>query len=170
MMLTIIVSVIVLIIILLLASYVLNSGETIITKQVIINSRQDTVFDFAADMRNELKWNPDVQSMELLTTEPIGKGTVFLAKWSLSKKIQVEIIHYDRPHSLIFKNGGPLEVRLELNFSMQQNQTQMATKFIAQPHGFLRVIFPLLKRKLSSQESMNMVNFKKELEGNHAIK
>ena len=47
--------------------YLLSGRPSVITNHVIIQRPQETVFDFVADMRNELKWNPDVQTMEKLT-------------------------------------------------------------------------------------------------------
>lgn len=48
-------------------SYLVNGGEYRIFNKVIINKPSSEVFDFIADMRNELKWNPDVQFMEKKT-------------------------------------------------------------------------------------------------------
>jgi polyketide cyclase/dehydrase/lipid transport protein len=36
----------------------------VIENSVEIGRSPDEVFDYTVDMRNELKWNPDVQSME----------------------------------------------------------------------------------------------------------
>ena len=115
-------------------------------------------------MRNELKWNPDVQFMDKLTEGPIGVGTRFKAKWHLSDTIEVEITRYDRPNYVTFVNGGSLEVTLDLNLLTSESATELKTKFIATPHGFLRTIFPVMKRKLKSQELENMNNLKKSLE------
>ena len=148
----------------LVISYLLSGKPSIITNHVIIQKPQETVFDFVADMRNELKWNPDVQFMDKLTEGPIGFGTRFKAKWHLSDTIEVEITHYERPDYITFVNGGPLEVTLDLNLMATDGSTELKTKFIATPRGFLRAIFPIIKRKLKSQEKENMVNLKKSLE------
>ncbi len=42
-------------------SYWNNKGEHKITNNITINKSKSEVFDFIADMRNELDWNPDVQ-------------------------------------------------------------------------------------------------------------
>ncbi len=144
--------------------YLLSGRPTVITNQVIIQRPQETVFDFVADMRNELKWNPDVQTMEKLTEGTIGIGTNFLAKWTLSDTINVEIIRYERPYYVTFVNGGKLGVTLELSLSSSENKTEMNTKFIATPNGFLRAIFPVMKNRLKYQEQKNMENLKSFLE------
>jgi hypothetical protein len=45
----------------------------------------EDVFAFTSDMRNELKWNPDVQDMHKVTDGPVGLGTPFAAKWKQSE-------------------------------------------------------------------------------------
>jgi hypothetical protein len=144
--------------------FLLSGKPSVISNHVIIQRPQEIVFDFVADMRNELKWNPDVQTMEKLTEGPIGIGTNFLAKWTLSDTINVEITRYERPYYVTFVNGGKLSVTLELSLSSSGNKTEMSTKFIATPHGFLRAIFPVMKNRLKSQEQKNMENLKRFLE------
>lgn len=46
----------------------------VIQNRVQINRSVEEVFDFTGDPRNELKWNPDVEIMEMITDEPIGVG------------------------------------------------------------------------------------------------
>ena len=145
-------------------SYLVSGSASVINNHIIIQRPQETVFDFVADMRNELAWNPDVQFMEKISAGPVGIGTRFLAKWHLSDTLEVEIMRYERPNYVTFVNGGPLEVKLELSLSNSDKKTEMDSKFIATPHGFLRAIFPIMKSRLESQEQENMKNLKKALE------
>lgn len=162
--LRILVGLLLFIILALTLSYLVSGGPTVISNRVVIQKPQETVFDFVADMRNELKWNPDVQLMQKITADSIGAGTRFRAKWHMSDTILVEIVRYERPQAVTFVNGGPLEVRLELNLTPSGNETAMDTRFIVTPHGFLRAIFPIMKGQLAAQEAENMVNLKKALE------
>lgn len=122
------------------------------------------VFDFISDMRNELKWNPDVLFMEKISEGAVGQGTRFRAKWDMSDTINEVITRYERPNYVTFVKGGPLEVRLELKLTPVGSETEMESRFIATPHGFIRAISPIFKAKLKSQEQENMVNLKKALE------
>ncbi|MFZ1677918.1 MAG: hypothetical protein WAT91_11625 [Saprospiraceae bacterium] len=65
---------------------------------------------------------------------------------------------------LEFVNGGPLEVTLELTLTSAGDATEMESKFIATPHGFIRAIFPIFRKKMKRQEQENMMNLKKALE------
>jgi hypothetical protein len=51
-----------------------------IENSVQINRSPEEVFDFGVDMRNELKWNPDVELMEKITEGAIALGAKFRAK------------------------------------------------------------------------------------------
>ena len=66
----------------------------------------------------------------------------------------------------VFENGGQLEVTLKLVLSPSGEETELESKFIAIPHGFIRAIFPIFKAQLKAQEKENMINLKKALEGN----
>lgn len=147
-------------------SYVISGGQTEIINSVQINKPPNEVFDYIADMRNELKWNPDVQYMEKKSAGAIDVGTVFRAKWHLSDTIDVEVTQYYPPYWVTFENGGPLEVNLKLILSPMGEATKLESKFVATPHGFIRAIFPIFKAQIKAQEKENMSNLKKALEKN----
>lgn len=148
-------------------SYLINGGEHTITNNVKINRPQSEVFDFIADMRNELKWNPDVQFMEKKTEGAIANGTKFKAKWHLSDTLEVTVQKFDKPHHLTFVNGGAIEVTLNLTLnSLDASLTEMQSEFIAKPNGFTRAIFPIIKRQMEKQEKLNMINLKNYIENN----
>jgi hypothetical protein len=123
------------------------------------------VFDYCVDMRNELAWNPNAQSMEKTTPGPIGVGTKFLAKWKQSKVIAVECTAFDRPHSWAYHNGGPLEVLFQARVELHgKGASTLHVRFEAIPHGGLRLVFPILWRILRRQEHANMARLKQVLE------
>jgi len=148
-------------------SYLLNDGEYKIVNHVKIDKPQEEVFNFVADMRNELKWNTDVQFMEKISEGDISNSTRFKAKWHLSDTLEVSIQRYIRPSQITFVNGGTIAVTLNLTLkSLNSSETEMETEFIAKPNGLVRAIFPFLKRELEKQEKLNMVNLKNYIENN----
>lgn len=152
-------------VIVLCISYLINGGEHKITNNVKINRPQSEVFEIIADMRNELKWNPDVQFMEKKTEGATAIGTKFKAKWHLSDTLEVTITRFDEPGKLTFVNGGPIEVTLNVSLnSLDTSLTEMQTEFIAKPHGFARAIFPVIKVQMEKQEKLNMINLKNYIE------
>lgn len=111
----------------------------VIENSVEINRPHQVVFEYCVDLRNELEWNPDAQSMRKLTDGPIGVGTKFLAKWKQSKLLEVECTKYDHPHAWQYVNGGPLSIMMKL-------------------------FFPILLQILKRAERRNMQNIKNALE------
>ncbi len=145
-------------------SYMVSGGQSEIINHVSVQKSPDVVFDYITDMRNELKWNPDVMFMEKQTNGPIGKGTSFRAKWHLSDTINVFVTHYERPYEVTFENGGPIEVTLQLKLNSNGPKTELESRFIATPHGFVRAIFPIFKARIKAQERQNMVNLKNAID------
>jgi len=165
--LIILASVLGLMIIGLLISFFTNGDEHIIVNSVKIIKPQSEVFEFVADMRNELKWNPDVQFVDKLSEREVSSGTIFKAKWHLSDTLEVTIQKFITPSEITFVNGGAIEVKLNLNIkSLNDSVTEIQSEFIAKPHGFVRAIFPIIESKLEKQEKLNMVNIKNYLENN----
>lgn len=136
----------------------------VIENSVQIDRSPAEVFDYLVDLRNELEWNPDVQSMEKLTDGPIGVGTKFLAKWKQSRQIEVECIRFERPRRWAYSNGGPLSVVFDVTLTPQGTGTWLAARFDARPHGLLKLFFPVLLRQLRRAEKQNMQHIKNVLE------
>ena len=137
---------------------------TVIENSVQINRAPEDVFDYLVDLRNELNWNPDVQSMEKLTEDPIGVGTRFLAKWKQSELIEVECIRFERPFRWTYSNRGALSVVLDIAITPQSTGSLLASRFDVHPHGLLKVFFPIVLRGLKRTEKQNMQYIKNVLE------
>jgi len=82
----------------------------VIQNTTLIERGPEEVFDYLVDLRNELEWNPGVESMEKLTDGPLGVGTKYLAKWKQSRLLEVECTRFDRPREWVYVNGGPVAV------------------------------------------------------------
>jgi len=138
---------------------------TVITNSVQIRCTPEEAFDYLSDIRNELEWNPGVESVEKLSDGPVGLGTKFLAKWKAAPKpVEVELIAFDRPRGWTGHNGGPFEVTLTCRLEPGQDGTTLHTAFDVQAHGVFRVIFPIFLRKIRKEEAANMSYIKEALE------
>jgi carbon monoxide dehydrogenase subunit G len=136
----------------------------VIGNRVQIDRSPEKVFDYLVDLRNELDWNPDVQSMQKITDGPIGVGTRFLAKWKQSNQIEVECTRFDRPCGWSYSNGGPLAVVFDVDVTPQGDGSVLDVRFDARPNGLLKLIFPLLLQQLKRAERRNMQCIKDALE------
>ena len=113
----------------------------VIENSVQIDRSPEEVFDYLVDMRHELEWNPDAQSMDKITDGPIGVGNKFLAKWKQSQLIEVECIRFEHPHRWAYSNGGPLSVVFDVILTPQGTGTLLSSHFDAHPHGLLKFFF-----------------------------
>jgi Polyketide cyclase / dehydrase and lipid transport len=116
-------------------------------------------------MRAELEWNPAAESVEKLTDGAPCTGTRFRAKWKGGPPVEVTIVRYDRPNTWEMHNGGPLEVLFKARLEPVAEGTRLSVDFDARPHGWFRVIFPLVILKLRRDEKANMTYIRETLEG-----
>lgn len=138
--------------------------EAFTENSVYIDRPPEVVFEYAADMRHELEWNPDVQSMQKLTDGPIGLGTRFAAKWKQSENLTVECTRYERPRALTLSNGGSLEATVAVTLQPQGSGTLFTSRFTARPHGIMKAIFPIFKLQMGKFEKANMGYLKQAIE------
>lgn len=132
-----------------------------------INRSPEEVFDYLVDLRNELEWNPGVQSMEKITDGPISVGTKYRAKWKQSGTIIVECTRFDRPRGWSYANGGPVSVNLDITLVPHGDGSRLEARFDARPHGWFRLVFPVFLLVMKRQERNNMANLKQALESRH---
>jgi len=131
---------------------------------VFIEQPTEIVFDYLVDLRNELKWNPQVESMVLITEGPIGVGSKFLAKWKQSGSIEVECTKFDRPNGWTYSNGGAISVILNVTLTPNSSGSDLKVHFDAKPNGLLKLAFPIIFQVLKRNEKKNMLNIKRALE------
>ncbi|HEX5730593.1 SRPBCC family protein, partial [Microbacterium sp.] len=63
---------------------------TRIRNATTIRCAPEKAFDYLSDMRNELHWNPAVESVEKqLTTGQVAVGTRYRAKWKSGPPVAV---------------------------------------------------------------------------------
>ncbi len=141
----------------------------VITSSVIVRRTPSEVFDYLADPRNELEWNPKVQLMEKLTDGPIGVGTKFRAKWTKSKVVAMECTKYDRPSGWCYVNGGPVAVELTASLDDHPDGTLLTTRFEANPRGAFRLVFPIFIAMMRREERRNMDLLKNALESQQGV-
>jgi carbon monoxide dehydrogenase subunit G len=136
----------------------------VISNSVAIRCTQEEAFDYLSDNRNELEWNPGIESIEKITDGPVGLGTQYRAKWKSSPHVVVEIIEYERPQRWAGHNGGPVEVTVRCRLEPVTEGTKLFVDFEAVPHGWFKLIFPLFLTRLRKEERANMTHIRETLE------
>lgn len=136
----------------------------VIENRVHIRRPPQTVFDYLVDLSNELKWNPDAESMEKITEGPVGLGTQYRAKWKMSGVIVCECTRFDPPNGWSYRSGGPVAVNLDVSLAGRDGGTDLVSRFEARPRGWFMLVFPIFLLILRRTERENTINAKRALE------
>ena len=137
---------------------------TVIRNSVVIRCTPEEAFDYLSDHRAELDWNPKCTVMEKITDGQVGLGTKYRAKWKSSPSVELETVHFERPHTWTMHNGGPIEVTLTCRLEPAREGTTLHAEFQPRPHGWFRVIFPLFLLVIRREEKANMAHIRQALE------
>ncbi len=135
---------------------------------IMIERPVEAVFDFVADERNEPRFNPQMASSSLESSEPIGEGSRFRATFRSGGRLvpmTVEFTHYDRPHRLGSRSyTRAMMTEGELTFAPDGSGTRMHWSWEVQVRGPLRLADALVARLGDLQERQTWGNLKKLLE------
>ena len=137
---------------------------TVIHNTNVISCSPEEAFDYLSDIRNELEWNPGVESVEMLDEGPVTQGSRFRAKWKGGPRVEIEVVEHDRPRGWTMHNGGAVEVTFTARVEPVPEGTRLTVDFDARPHGLFRLVFPLFLIKLRRDERANMTHLKVALE------
>ncbi len=136
----------------------------VIRNTALIACTPEQAFDYLVDLRNELEWNPRVESMEKVTDGPIGVGTTYRAKWKSSPSLDVECVEFEWPSRWAYHNGGPIEVAFSVHLEAAPEGTRLHAEFDARPHGWFRLVFPAFLLMMKKEERANMNHLRDALE------
>ena len=132
----------------------------IVNVEVDIARPRDQVFDLMADARNELTWNSRVSACELVSDEPIRKGSEFTTT-NRGMKYVAFVTTYDRPEQVGFNVvGKALEINALMRFADSAGGTRMAVQFDLTPKGFMKVMMPLMAGPIRKDFPRQLALFK----------
>jgi Polyketide cyclase / dehydrase and lipid transport len=116
--------------------------------EIVIDRPVDEVFDFVADARNELRYNPRMLRAEKLTPGPIGLGTRFrdeIRSMGRPAEITIEVIGYERPRRLTNSiHMSTMDVRGGLTFDPVPPGTRMRWAWELTPRGVFKLMTPVI--------------------------
>ncbi|HET6310886.1 MAG TPA: SRPBCC family protein [Candidatus Nitrosotalea sp.] len=107
---------------------------TTVSSSYVVQRSPDVVFAFVSDSRNEPRYYPDVESVEMLTAAPLGPGTQFRCHVQLPgarKFVGVEeIVDYEPYHRLTTRVAATSRPNLdEYIFERVENGTRVTHRF-----------------------------------------
>lgn len=139
--------------------------SAIIENTIEIARTPEEVFDYLADLGNEVHWNPDCLSMQKLTDGPVVVGTRFRAKWKQGPVIESTCTLFERPRMWRYENGGPMSVELTVTLeATPSGGTRMTSRGVWTPHGWFRLAFPVFIRVMRRAERGVVANARLALE------
>ena len=147
----------------------------VVEGEIVIERPVEDVFDFIADERNEPRFNSRMVRAKLLTPEPVGAGSQFLAESRMMGRtfdVAVEYTVFERPRLLGSRSrstpkgreGRPLLIEGSLTFEPVPEGTRMRWSWQVETPGALRLIAPLLAWMGRRQEQKVWTALKRLLE------
>ena len=116
-----------------------------LTEAMNIDCSTATAFDLMADVRHITRWNAGASKCEMLSEEPIGKGTRFVTV-NRGQEMTSTITRFDRPERLEFDvTSKAMDVHATFRFTKSKSGTRLDIAFEPQPKGIMTVLFPLLR-------------------------
>lgn len=118
------------------------------------------VFKAMADARNEPTWNTQVSETELLTDEPITRGTQFRTVNRGQTYTATINVHHPPDHVIFLVSGKSMEITGDLHFADAGGATHLTGTFDMQAKGFMRLMLPLMAGAVRNDFPRQMANFK----------
>lgn len=144
---------------------------TRISGEIVIGAPVAEVFDFVADQRNEVAYNPHMIRSEKVTEGPVGQGTRFrsaVTTLGRAAGMDIEYTGYQRPRRLASTTRmNQAEFSGTLTFEPAGAGTRLRWSWDARFAGPLRLLTPLLGRVGGRQERATWAGLKRYLESRH---
>ena len=141
---------------------------TFIEGEIIIARPAEAVFDFAADQRNEPRYNSRMVRAEKVTGGPVGKGTVFrsaVRAAGRATEMRSELTGYRRPARLASRTTmAQADIAGTLTFTLVPGGTRMRWAWVVRPKGAIRLLTPVISRIGRRQERAIWTGMKRYLE------
>jgi polyketide cyclase/dehydrase/lipid transport protein len=104
-----------------------------LSSSYVVKRSPDVVFSFLSDSRNDPKYRADIESVELVTGEPIGLGARFRYRARVRNTIVLgieEIVDYEPNRRLTTRSASARHPNLaELTFEPVQGGTRVTNRF-----------------------------------------
>jgi hypothetical protein len=136
--------------------------------EIIIGRPVEAVFDFAADQRNEPRYNPRMIRADKVSDGSVGKGTVFRStarSMGRAAEMRIELTGYDRPGRLASRTATKLaDIEGALTFGPVPGGTRMRWSWSVRPKGAARLLAPVITWIGRRQEQAIWAGMKRYLE------
>jgi uncharacterized protein YndB with AHSA1/START domain len=124
------------------------------------------VFDYCSDHTREPEWNAKMKHVRKLTDGPMGLGTRYEMEFVPGRPMVVDCVRYERPTEWRM-SGETMGMTFGWGGQMLATATgsRLVLRMELQPHGVLRLIGPLLGRRMRPDVERDIGAIKARLEG-----
>lgn len=133
---------------------------TLIQNTFEVGAPPERAFELLSNLANEPTWNPTCKLAEKITDGPVGVGTKYRAQWKGGPVVEVEISTFDAPHSWSGGNKGSLEVTSSGRITPEGTGSRVEWDFEAIPHGFMKLMAPMILAGIRKQMVQNIEQIK----------
>ena len=121
--------------------------ENMIT--LTLDQPRERVFAFLTDLPNEPAWNPDCSEVEMLSPEPVGKGSTYRGHFRGMGQVLVELTAHEPPQRFATRERSRMATGdFEFVLMPHGERTQVELRMSLRPHGAMRLLQPLMRRKI----------------------
>jgi len=139
-----------------------------VERSISIARPSAAVFSYIADVRNDPSWHTDVLEVRS-STDAVEMGTVFDVKVKPSMGVSEGTMTVSRfePGTLIEFHGrmGRMAPTVTNICEPAADGTRVTRRIELEPHGAMRVMTPMIKRKIAKSNEGFLANLKQLLEG-----
>jgi uncharacterized protein YndB with AHSA1/START domain len=138
----------------------------IIVAEVDIRRSPEHVFDYCSDHRHEPEWNPMIRKVEKLTDGPIGVGTRYSIQFVKAPTMVMECTEYERPAAWSLAGSSTaLTARGVNRVAPTGDGAHLVMRMELEPHGALKLVGPILRRRMQTMFERDLENIRTRLEG-----
>lgn len=115
-----------------------------------LDQSPERVFDFLTDFPNEPSWNPDCSSVERLSPEPTRQGSTYRGHFRGMGQVMVELTTYQPHHRFATRERSRMATGdFEFDLAPRGEGTRVDLHMSLRPHGPMRLLQPVMRRKIS---------------------
>jgi carbon monoxide dehydrogenase subunit G len=114
-----------------------------------VDRPRERVFDFLTDLPNEPAWNPGCSSVEMLSPEPVATGSTYRGRFRGMGQVMVELTAHDPPRRFATRERSRMATgEFEFVLTPRGEQTAVELRMTLSPRGPMRLLQPLIRRKI----------------------
>lgn len=115
-----------------------------VEEEVEVSRSPADVFQYLADIRNEPRWNPWGESVEMLTPEPIQQGSRFRGRYKRFGAVEQELAAYEPDRYLSYASNSVGSAAMKFELSPTPSGTRIHLIGEAHPTGLMTLMAPVM--------------------------